>query len=233
MNTQNATANSIEPKSLRPSVGQLAKSHFPTLKTTTNKSLAVGRQANKNPRTQASVHTPDLVVRLTESKQDISAMTYLNRLLKNMLPELKVCFHNALYVQQIQENYSLTESSFLLQWVKTFALIRRSDRVELMQDVVLTNEQDFLTAFRLMQQRKIAEYSDVNPKSKSKVLDLLRYKFQYRTFSAQILAQELFYNYKPLNKIIMLLLLEKEIEFVKEMSGQKTFRLREKYTVLC
>ena len=60
------------------------------------------------------------------------------------------------------------------------------------------------------------------------ILDLIKLKFQKRTFTPKIIAQELFYNYAFIHRILALLILEREIEFVKEMAGQKSFRLREK-----
>lgn len=215
----------LKTEQVRPPVSQSEKTHLPTIKIATAKGLTVG--SNPKPfahaSEQAGVHTHE--------ENDLKAMLHLNKLLVHLMPELKVCYHNTLYVQQISENYSLEESAIFLQWVKTFALLRRSEKTPLIENIITTDEEDFLSAFKLMQQRKIAEYADVNPKCKNKVLDLLKLKFQYRTFSAQILAKELFYNYKLLDKIIMLLCLEHQIEFVKELSEQQFYRLREKSKV--
>src|SRR5699024_1586956 len=159
---------------------------------------------------------------------DLSAMNYLNDLFYNLLPDVKVCYHNPLYVQQIEETYTVKESQLFLQFVKTFAQFRKADEFTQSKGIILTNENDFLIAFKLLRQRKIDEQPPVKTKNKNKVLDLLKLKFQKRTFSAKLLAKELFYNYSLLDKIITLLLLEQKIEFVKETAGQLFYRLKEK-----
>jgi len=231
MNALNSISNLTELTSLRHSVGKLAKSSVSNLKSNNDRALRVGSQEKVNPRTHTRTGTGDLKVYLAEHLQDVNAMTYLHSLLTNLLPELKVCYHNNLYVSQIQENYSEQESIFFLQWIRAFALLRRSDRKQFNGSVIITDEQDFLSAFRLMQQRKVAEYADLNPACKQKVLDLLNYKFQQRTFTAKILNQDLFYSYKLLNRIIMLLELEKQIEFLKNVGNHKVYRLRQKTAV--
>jgi hypothetical protein len=218
MNTSNATI-------LPSSVGQLAKSGNILLKPSNNEALTVGRHSNKT--TRASAHT-------REDAHDLAAMLHLNRLFSDLLPDTKVCYHNPLYVEQIEANYSKNESAIFLQFVKTFAQFRYQGCDLIQTQVVLTNETDFLNAFKLMRARKVAEYTDVKTKNKNKVLDLLKIKFTQRTFSAKILARELSYNYTLIDKIITLLLLEQQIEFVKEIAGQKTYRLRQKSAVhLC
>lgn len=211
------TANS---NFLRPPVGQLDKTPIIQLKASKNVALEVGRHENKTSHTSAQAYTPDL--------EELTAMKYMNKLLTGLLPDMKVCFHNTLYVEQIQEGFLPDESDIFLQFVKTFALFRHTDRVEPLTNVILTNENDFYNAFKLMQKRKLSDYQDIKPKNKNKILDLIKLKFQNRTFTPQIIAKELFYNYAFIHRILALLILEREIEFVKTIEGQKSFRLREK-----
>jgi len=218
MNTQNL-------KHLRPPVGKLAKSSFPTPKLSNDKDLRVGRHPKQTPRVSERTRVGDFKEDKRENSFDLKAIKYLNQLFTDLLPDVKVCYHNPLYVQQIGESYSKTESAIFLQFVKTCAQFRCQAQN---QSIILTHENDFLNAFKLMRQRKIEEYSSVKAKNKNKVWDLLKLKFKNRTFSAPMLAKELFYNYSLLYKIIHLLTLEHKIEFVKEFKGNSFYRLREK-----
>lgn len=193
--------------------------------------MRVGRHKTKTSHARASESLPDFKADFNEKSKDLSAMNYLNDLFYNLLPNVKVCYHNPLYVQQIEETYSTKESELFLQFVKTFAQFRKADEFAQSKGVILTNETDFLIAFKLLRQRKIDEQPPVKEKNKNKVLDLLKLKFKQRTFSAKLLAKEFFYNYTLLDKIITLLLLEQEIEFVKETAGQLFYRLHTKSVV--
>ena len=161
-------------------------------------------------------------------KFDLQAMRYINNLFKNLKTDVKVCFHNKLYVEQIRVNFPKEENDIFLEFVKMFARFRSFERVELLNNVVITNENDFLQAFRLMKQRKIAEYSNLKQKHINKVLGLLEANFQERTFSASVIAKEFYYNYTFIGKILMYLVLKRKIEFVKELKGMLFYRLREK-----
>lgn len=224
LNTKlNAKGQNIAILTLRPPVSQLAKTHFPTLKTAPAKGFEVGSNSEKKAHTHSRSHTHVH----THEENDLKAMLHLNKLLVHLMPEIKVCYHNPLYVQQISENYSKEESSIFLQWVKTFALLRRSERTQPVENVILSDDNDFLSAFKLMKQRKIALYSTFNERCKNKVWSLLQYRFMYRTFTTQILARELFYNYTLLKKIITVLLLEHKIEFFQHFGEYQVYRIRE------
>lgn len=205
---------------LRRPVSQLAKTHFPTKKPSDSKGLTVGRHDKETSRT--SEHTQgvcahDFKVKNKENNFDLKAMTYLNHLFTGLLPQTKVVFHNLLYVEQIQEGFLPHESDIFFQMVKTFAQFRTSHQLDTTQAIVLTTDHDFYLAFKLMKKRKLSDYKDIKEKNRNKILDLIKTKFHNRTFTPQIIARELFYNYAFIHRILALLILEREVEFVKRV----------------
>lgn len=215
-----------------PPVGQFAKTPIFLLKPNENGVLRVGRHqsqtAHASERTHERVPAPDMKIKNTLETDDLTAMKSFNQLFSGLLSTTKVVFHNTLYVQQIEESYSKAESAIFLQCVQTFCHFRYTDRTEPLQNILLTNENDFLHAFKLMQQRKINSCTNLKPKTCMKAYDLLTLKFQNRTFSTFLLTKELYYSYKVLNQLITLFLLEQKIEFVKEHGGHLFYRLRTK-----
>ncbi|HEX7367314.1 MAG TPA: hypothetical protein VF273_09470 [Pelobium sp.] len=203
-------------------VGQLAKTGLPTLKLLKNGAFSVGRHIENSPHVSERAQACDL-----NEKFDLKAMTYLNSLFGSLFSKTKVVFHNPLYLEQIQAGFLPEESDIFLGFVKTFAKFRYAQFTNEITTII-TNDNDFYLAFKLMRERKLSDYSDIKPKNKNKILDLIKVKFKNRTFTPKIIAQELFYNYAFIHRILALLILEREIEFVKEISGQKSFRLREK-----
>src|SRR5699024_3039531 len=138
-----------------------------------------------------------------------------------------VFFHIILSLKQYKARFLPNESDIFLGFVKTFAKFRYSQFTNEITTII-TNDNDFYLAFKLMRERKLSDYADIKPKNKNKILDLIKVKFKNRTFTPKIIARELFYNYAFIHRILALLILEREIEFVKEINGQKSFRLREK-----
>lgn len=226
----NKNSNTKKVAFQRQAVGQLAKTKIIPLNPNENKALTVGRHQEKTPRTSVHTHEGADAHENKAQKFDLQAMTYLNSLFADLIPQTKVVFHNILYVEQIQEGFLPHESDIFLQFARTFAQFRfHAQNNE--QNTILTTDNDFYLAFKLMQKRKLSDYSDIQPKNRNKILDLVKLKFQKRTFTPKIIAQELFYNYAFIHRILALLILEKEIEFVKEIEGQKAFRLRTKSVV--
>lgn len=215
---------------LRRPVGQLDKNPIFLLKTNEKEALRVGRHKKESSHTSARTHKGVPAHDLKVQTFDLQAMNYLNTLFASLQPDLKVVFHNVLYVEQIQEGFLPDESDIFLQFVKSFAQFRFHSQSQA-QGVILTNDNDFYLALKLMQKRKLSDYSDIKPKNRNKILDLLKLKFQKRTFTPKIIAQELFYNYAFIHRILALLILEKEVEFLKQVGEEKVFRLREKSLV--
>src|SRR5699024_559295 len=108
-------------------VRQLDKTPCPTLKVSKNKTFDVGRQQKQTSHVRASEPAPDF-----------KAVNYLNGLFAKLLPDVKVCYHNPLYVQQIEKTYCTKESQLFLSFVKTFAQFRKADEFAQSKGVILT-----------------------------------------------------------------------------------------------
>jgi hypothetical protein len=228
--------NTANLKAQRPAVSQLDKLPCLTLKTLPVLTKPVGRQAKNLPHVSEGAQgapAPDFKDLQPESLSDFRAMIYLNQLFTDLLPQLKVCYHNPGYVQQIENTYLPAESRIFVGWVDSFARMRYAATYGSAgaPDVVLTCEHDFMLALKLMRQRRAAEYADLKPKHINKVYDLLKLKFKNRRFNAQLLAKELFYNYTLLKKILLLLELEQKIAFIEELGTQRVYELRHKTPV--
>jgi hypothetical protein len=225
MNTSNLNASAPR------SVGQLDKTPIIPLNSSSNKALTVGRQQSQTSRVSERTHkgapAPDFMEQSDDEKQDLTAMLHLNKLFSDLLSRTKVVFHNVLYVEQIQEGFLPHESDIFLGFVRTFAQFRCRGHFQ-EENIILTNDDDFYLAFKLMKKRKLSDYTDIKPKNRTKILDLIRLKFPNRTFTPKTIAQELFYNYAFIHRVLAMLILEREIEFVKDFQGEKHFRLREK-----
>lgn len=65
------------------------------------------------------------------------------------LETTKVVFHNNNFVTEIFETYHSTQAHLFLEWVKTFAIIRKAERTALTTNVIESTDDDFLTALRL------------------------------------------------------------------------------------
>ncbi|QMU66179.1 MAG: hypothetical protein GKR88_21330 [Flavobacteriaceae bacterium] len=154
------------------SVGQLVKTPIPTLKFPKTKGLTVGRQPNQNPRT----HTRTRVANFDFTKITEKSIFKLRKVVENdflqtvpllfdELQQTKVVFHNTDYVNAIFSTYHKKHALLFLDWVKTFAMIRSTNRPELMSDVLQTDDEDFLTTFKLFKlQHKQPKQQRINQK---------------------------------------------------------------------
>ncbi|QMU63062.1 MAG: hypothetical protein GKR88_21165 [Flavobacteriaceae bacterium] len=149
------------------SVGQLAKSPFPTEKPSNYKGLTVGGQQNQNPHTHTRIREANFdFTKITEKAvfklRKVVENDFLQTvpLLFEELENTKVVFHNTDYVNAIFSTYHKKHALLFLDWVKTFALIRSTNRAELINDVLQTDDEDFLTAFKLF------KLQDARPKKK-------------------------------------------------------------------
>jgi hypothetical protein len=139
------------------SVGQLAKTPCPTLKPNKTKALPLGRHQKKTSRTHARTRI-DADFDLTKIKyaehfkiRKVVKNDFLQTipLLFDSLENCKVIFHNQDYVNALFETYHKKHALLFLDWVKTFVLIRRAERNQLLENVLQSTEHDFLTAFKL------------------------------------------------------------------------------------
>lgn len=211
---------------LQNSVGQLAKTSFPTLNPLILNGFSVGRQHQDSSRTSAHIYTR--IEATTEQPLEKQGIIYLNSLIEKVLTDVKVCYHDISLIQQIEEFYTEEESQLFIQFIRTFAMLRRGEKPQEIRGVILTDNDDFLSALKLMQQRKVEDYSDLNIKTKEKLENHLYKRFTCRTFSTKILAKELRYNYNLLGRILTVLQLEQKIEFFEMAYGHTMFRLRTK-----
>jgi hypothetical protein len=160
------------------SVGQLAKTALPTLKTKPTKGLTVGRHKEKTLHTR--VHAGGFFNldgdNASNSKpfrlHKCAEMDFVQTipLLFDHLENSKVVFHNSNLVDQIFEAYSAVYAHLFLNWVRTFALIRSTCRKQIFDGVIQSTDDDFLTALRLfkMQNNK--------PKTKANSHSLIIWK---------------------------------------------------------
>lgn len=200
------------------SVGQLAKVPFPTLKPIKNNGFGVGRLVKK----QARTHT-----RRREEAQifDFKGFKELSFLIEQLFSDIKICYHNLELIKQIQQQYSEQESELFLQYVRVFSLLRRSDKPQPIKNIIFTDQDDFLSAFRLMKQRNIEEYHNIKLSTKNGVLAELQKSFSYRTFSAKILSRETKYAKQTLDRVLTILHFERKIEFFEVVGSHTMYRL--------
>ena len=140
-------------------VGQLAKNHFPTPKAPAHKGPTVGGQQNKKPRTHTRTCCKGFFNLNDQKRSNPNHFRLYNTSQKNFIRTVpllfehmdntKVVFHNRDYVNEVFETYYAKQAHLFLDWVKTFAIIRSSCRTQLTEDVILSEDEDFLTALNL------------------------------------------------------------------------------------
>ena len=173
MNIQCTTTDITPPL---PPVGQLAKTNYPAIKHNSSKHLRAGRQAKPNHRTHAHAggyfnlngtkqqrHKPFKLYKKTEND-------FLKTipLLFDNLEKINVIFHNNDYVNAIFDMYYPTHAHLFLDWVKTFARIRKTYRTALAEGIIQTTDDDFLSALQLfkLQQTKPKPKNTISQKEK-------------------------------------------------------------------
>jgi hypothetical protein len=189
---------------LRLSVGQLDKLHLPTLKTADTNPLRVGRQQNETPRKHTRIRenlqSPKRQVYKLYQKTErdfLKAIPIVFEQLENQ----KVVFHNTDYVDAICDDYYPEFSSLFLEWVKTFAIIRSSYRVTLIEGVILSNDDDFLTALRLIQSQGIKPR--LKPKEyHNKIWNAIQKYFHNVEFKGTDLIKKLIVDAPQIHKVL-------------------------------
>lgn len=162
---QQRTAHNFSPQpSLQPRVRQLEKPQRPTPKAAPKKDLGTGRHQNEN--LHALTHAGETFepqsLKTRQGKPFSLYKTAENGFLKTIpllfdaLESAAVVFHNPAYVEEVFATYHSIHAHLFLEWVKTFAIIRKADRTTLSDDVIQSTDEDFLTALRLfkLQQTK-------------------------------------------------------------------------------
>jgi hypothetical protein len=196
--------NPIDFAVLKKAVGQLAKSPCPTFKLPTDKDLNVGRQAKP----KACTHT-----RIGEKPQKTEIQTYrLRKKTKNdflkvlptffeQLENKKVIFHNNNYVNSIFEDYTPFFANMFLEWVKCFAILRSPYRESLIDGVILSDDKDFLTAFRLLKSQGVKPR--FKPKNDDKkIWDMIQKHFPSAEFQGTDLKSKMIIGDFQFSKIL-------------------------------
>ena len=139
-------------------VGQLDKPHCPSLKTADTNPTRVGRQPKQKPRTLAPARKRGKAGQYTKLKLYKRAEDDFLRAIPAFFEQLentKVVFHNHDYVSSICDYYQPDAASLFLDWVRAFAILRSPYRKSSIAGVIQSDDNDFLTAFRLMKSQGI------------------------------------------------------------------------------
>jgi hypothetical protein len=114
------------------------------------------------------------------------------------LEDKKVVFHNLDYVEQIYNTYHQLHAHLMLEWVKTFAIIRAEERTELLADVIESNDHDFLLAFRLI---KLQRRPKKNPTitKREQIWTAIIENYPDKPFNARDLENILLIGYQTIN----------------------------------
>jgi len=189
----------VQTHHLRPAVSQLAKTGFPTLKALPTKKNQVGRQAKKTPRTHAPTYASGEISQPQYfSLRKCVATDFLQTipLLFDTLENTKVVFHNQAYVDALFSTYHDKDVFLILEWIKTFALMRIENRTRLINGVIQSNEDDFLKAFRLLKLQKIRK--KFIPKTQNRMRELWGIIMEH--FPEQIFSTRDIYQKTTMNK---------------------------------
>lgn len=175
-----------------PTAGQLEKIHSPTPKPVPAKDLTVERQPEQKPHT----------LRHAGGTFDFGhQMPYKNRhfklhkkaendfikavpLLFDHLENTAVVFHNTDYVSEVFECYNSFYAHLFLDWVKAFAIIRKAEREEIINYVIQSSDDDFLSAFRLFKWRSIKPIQKRTITLKQKVWNAIKQHFPDKPFTS-------------------------------------------------
>jgi ribosomal protein S25 len=222
-------------ETLRPSVGQLAKTPLPTLKPLSDKEKAVGRHEKQNSHTSAHTHEQTCGEQ-SRTKQGFSKGFSVRFFLETadlLYSEVKTVFHNADYVASISEVYRKEDRELFFRLVRAFTALRKSARHQPIAGVFETNDEDFWAAFRIMKLRNQASkkktYCKVGKKTVNKVLDYLQSHCPNKPFTSPEIAQKLKIQRRYATAILTHLHKQNAIELVHKQnrSGLRVFNLKQ------
>jgi len=214
------------------SVGQLDKTHFPTLKPNTTNDLSVRRHENKNPHTPT--HAGEFITfdsqkdrnkrhfQLNEGNQKNFIQTIPQ--IFSHLNDLKVVFHNTDYVEQIFDTYYKIHALLFLDWVQTFAIIRSSSREHLLENVIQTTEEDFLTAFQLLKLQAIKPTPKPQKQNKIVLIAIKKY-FPNEPFTSRDIEEKTLINRITISNYLLQFKEEGKIQRVRKKSRLFRYKL--------
>jgi len=188
--TQNFNVATLELLNFN-AVSQLAKTSIPSLNALLSKDLAEGRHAPENscaPTHAGGFFDFDKIQSINPFKIHKMAQNNFLQiipLLCEQLEKITIVFHNQNYVNEVFEAYHSTQAHLFLEWVKTFAIIRKSHRTTLMQGVIQSHDEDFLSAMQLFKllQTKPKQKKNVMKKQQEKIWHIITTQFADTPFS--------------------------------------------------
>ena len=214
---------------------QSAKTQFPTIKTAPDKGLTVGRQPEKKPYTPTHAREKEkftvwgqrplrFKLRHKAEYDFIQAVPLLFGHLEN----LQVVFHNLDYVEAIFETYPAPHANLFMEWVKTFAIIRKADREMLMDNVIYSTDDDFLLALRLF------KFHCTIPKQKPYKTSVAIWRsiekhFPEKPFTAGDLKDLTLFQYGNLYIYLRQWISEGKLEAVKKPGKKLLYKLKNNY----
>ena len=211
--------------------GRTAKTKYPSLKTLPDKGLTVGRQAEK--KTHVPTHTrekqnfADLMQQPLYFKLHHAAERNFIQtvpLLFKHLENLQVVFHNVDYVNAIFDDFQTPHAHLFMEWVKTFAIIRKADREMLLGNVIQSSDDDFLSAWHLF------KLQNTKPKLKTfktsdKIWQVIEKHYADKPFTAENLKNLTLYQYKSLYTHLRHWISEGKLEAVKKPGKRLLYKL--------
>ena len=213
------------------SVGQLAKKPFPTEKVNKNSTLSVGRQEKNISRTRSRRY---ITLKSAPTEYFEKPFFNLRKVAENdflqvipmffdELDNLKVVFHNTKFLDEIFSTYSKENALLFLEWVKTFSIINKNNRRTLLNGTILSQDEDFLRAFKVIKLQHIKKEHKLK-NDKEKIYKLILKYFQYNTFSTKEISDKVIIARETVVKYLWKLRDEKRLKKCKNRGGCLCFK---------
>lgn len=214
-------------------VGQLAKMPLPTSKTAPAKDLKVGRQLKQKPRTHAHAGKElEIIPQIPFKKRHFKLYKKAENdfiqsvpLLFSHLENTEVVFHNHDFIEEIFDAYYRIHACLFLDWVKTFALIRRAERTELIEGAIQSTDEDFYSALRLFKHQSIKpKYK--TPNHRQKIWEAITEHFPNEPFTSREIENITLIGYGAVNGVLQEL---KENGKLERLRKSKTNGRRQRF----
>jgi hypothetical protein len=213
-------------------VSQFAKTHFPTPKIKPTADLGVGQHHKKNRHAPtharefltsvSSETTPPKPFKLYKNAEDDFIQTI--PLLFAHLENTEVVFHNPDYIEQIFKTYHHIHAHLFLEWVKTFARIRKADRTELLENIIQTTEDDFLSALQVFKLRSIKPKKQ-SESQRTKIVAAIQAHFADKPFTYRDLEEKTLICLGAVGAYLRQLKDEGKLKRVRKIGGRLAYKL--------
>jgi hypothetical protein len=212
-------------------VGQLAKNPIYSLDSAPVLTLEVGRHTKLFSHTSTRTHegepAPDFNAEKLLSLPDLELKTYLIDLLSDQLPHLDLEIHNKYYYFDILEKYSSIKSQLFELLLRLFALQNKTVKGHRRAKKITTTENNFLTVFQLLKDRKHRELSqNVKPHHITQILEVIE-GVENKTFDLVDITKQLFIINYQVERVLELFIFEKTVRKTSQ-KGAKEFELIKK-----